>query len=218
MKRGWFGLLPLVVVAGCANKVVDLTPGSTHEGIEFSAVPLKKTYKQGETVTIRFQVKNTSKVEVPLLVDWRDPNFGMSITRTLKSGSTIYELDPINRDIPKDSAVYLTNISFMPMPAGIEGLIHAESIREATPKGGKKGPLPPGEYTFLAEYQVKTPYDGTYELGGKREKLPIDEGEARGFLNKAPRGLWRAECTFTVTNEMAPPPGRAPRGGRPTGN
>ncbi len=213
MKSIWVASLVPIVLIGCSSKPVDLTPGTAHEGVEFKLVPLKTTYKQGEPITIRFQVKNTTKKEIPLLVDWRDPNFGMSISRSLKSGTTEYELPPLDRTVSQENAIFLTNISFMPLPPGVEGIVHAESIRNAKPLGGKDGPLPPGSYTFTAEYQVKTAYDGTYELGGKREKLPMDAGEAHLYLSKAPRGLWRSECNFVVTDEKIPP--RTRRGGKP---
>lgn len=220
MRRVGFIGVVAVVVFGCGEKKIDLTPKAVHGGVEFAAVPVKPVFKDGERVIIRMEVHNKNNYEVPMFIDWRDPNFGMGLSRTLKSGDKEYELPAMNQnlDTTESGPPIISNLSFMLLGPDQKGLIFAETIGRVKAKGSSDEPstLPPGEYTFVGEYVVKTPYDATYELGGKRQPLPMDEGDARSFLAKAPRGHWRAECKFTVSTEKAPPPPRR-RSGGPSG-
>jgi len=208
-------LCVLAVSAGCAKKVMDLTPGPVHEGVEFSVRPSKPSYKHGEQVMVYFDVKNTTKRQVAIFIDYRREEFGVFRSRELKGEGKEYESFPRTpyRPNPSDppSGPVITNSSFMLLDPGAVGHVYLDTFREATPKGGgAAGPLPPGTYTYVGEYAVKSPFDG--KVGDK--ELPF-EGEGRPFYDMSPRGVWRAECTFTVTNEEAPAPPQRRRGNPP---
>lgn len=210
----WF-LGAVIALGGCAPKPVDLTPSASHGDIQFSAVSTKDTYLQGEPISILFQVKNTGKKEIPLFINFRG-NFGVIFSRTLKNETTEFvQLTPppvrVNPELGKIPIV-VDNSSFVLLQAGEEGRVYWDRDGEIAPVGGKPAPLPPGKYTYVAEYAVKSGYDGKFE----GQSLPF-EADGRAFFDRAPRGVWRAECTFTVSTEKVPPRGggRPPRGGRP---
>ena len=211
-------LVPSLAIAlvGCSSKEVDLTPSASHGDIEFKALSLKDTYLHGEAISVSFDVKNTGKKEIPLFVNFRG-NFGVTFTRTLKNETTTFSQIthapvPVNPEIGAVPTV-VDNSSFVLLQPGEQGRVYWDRDRDIAPQGGKPAPLPPGKYTYIAEYAVKSGYDGKFEGQG----LPF-EADGRAFFDRAPRGVWRSECTFTVsTEEVAPRGGRPPQGGRPRG-
>lgn len=220
MKRNFTfiaGTVAVLGLAGCAPKAVDLTPSASHGDIEFKAVSMKDTYRQGEPISILFQVKNTGTKEVPLFINFRG-NFGVEFSRVLKNETQEFaeithppiEVNPELGPIP----IVVDNSSFVLLQPGEEGRVYWDRDREfALKSGGKPANLPPGKYTYIAEYRVKTGYDGKYEDKG----LPF-EADGKAFFDRAPRGVWRSECTFIVSSEkVAPRSGRPPQGGRPRG-